>query len=180
MLDTNFGRIRHGTLALVLTVGTAFAQATAPLNQTPDGLAMDGFDVVAYFTDGAPAKGLPEHAVEHEGARWLFASAEHADLFRADPAKHSPRHNGWCSCAVSEGYAAEVDFVNCWAVIDGALDLNWDGSVRETFLAEQDKRIPAAETNWPSVEAGLADGSATFCRHADDPSVGISHSQALN
>ncbi len=164
--------------AFCLAAGSAAAQ-TAPLNTTPDGLAMDGFDVVAYFTEGAPAQGDPANAVEYQGARWLFASPDNAALFSADPARYAPRNNGWCSYAVSEGYSAEVDFVDGWSVLDGALYLNWDASVRDTFLADREWRIPAANENWPTVAAGLADGSITTYRHADDSSVGITHPQSL-
>jgi YHS domain-containing protein len=175
----------HGLRAMLLVLamlggaGMALAETAAPLNQTEDGVAMDGFDVVAYFTDGAPAKGDAAHAVDYQGAQWLFASAENAAAFAADPARYAPRSNGWCSYAVSEGYGAEVDFVNGWAVVDGALYLNWDPAVRDLFLAEQDKRIPASQANWPTVSAGITDGSVALYRHADDASVGISHPQAL-
>lgn len=172
--------LRAAAIGLAFTASAAFAQTAAPLNQTADGVAMDGFDVVAYFTGNAPARGLPGYAVEHDGARWLFSSPEHAEMFTADPAAFTPEHNGWCSYAVSEGYGAEVDFVNGWAVIDKALYLNWDQSTRDLFLAEQGKRIPASHANWKAVAAGLADGSVELYRHADDASVGISHPQTLD
>jgi YHS domain-containing protein len=155
------------------------AETVAPLNVTADGVAMDGFDVVAYFTDGAPAKGNASHAIEYQGAQWLFSSAEHAARFSADPARYAPRNNGWCSYAVSEGYAADVDFIEGWSVIDGALFLNYSEDVRAEFLSTKDRRIPATKTNWPTVAAGLADGSITPYRHADDPAVGIAHPQTL-
>lgn len=166
-------------LCLALAAGPLAAQDGAPLNVTPAGVAMDGFDVVSYVADDRPALGLPEHAVGYQGATWLFASAANAAAFAAEPARYAPRHNGWCSYAVSEGYGAEVDFVNGWAVIDGALYLNWDGATRDLFVAEAARRVPAAQSNWPGVAAGLADGSAAFYRHADDATVGISHPQTL-
>lgn len=180
MFHTALRSLRGAALGLALTASAAFAQSAAPLNKTADGIAMDGFDVVAYFTDKAPAKGLPEHAVEYEGATWLFATKAHADAFKANPAGFAPKSNGWCSYAVSEGYSAEVDFVKGWAVIDNALYLNWSEPVRDTFVAEQSKRIPASQANWPTVSAALADGSAKPYLHADDASVGISHPQPLN
>jgi YHS domain-containing protein len=167
-------------LLMALPGATASAQTTAPLNQTTEGVAMDGFDVVAYFADGAPAKGTPDHAVEYQGAQWLFSSAAHAATFSADPAKYAPKNNGWCSYAVSEGYAADVDFVDGWSVIDGALYLNYSEPVRAIFLSEQARRVPASATNWPTVATGLADGSITVSRHAEDPDVKISHPQTLD
>lgn len=176
-----FMRLRAVVLGMGMMVCAtmALAETAAPLNQTADGIAMDGFDVVSYFTDAAPAKGDASYVVEHDGAQWLFASQEHADAFSADPARYAPRNNGWCSYAVSEGYGAEVDFVNGWSVVNDALYLNWDQSTRDLFLAEQDKRIPAAQANWPAVSAGIVDGSVELYRHADDASVGISHPQQL-
>jgi YHS domain-containing protein len=173
-------RLRTGIAALLLAfVAVAAAAQTAPLNTTPDGIAMDGFDVVAYFADAAPAKGTAAHTVDYQGAKWLFSSAEHAAQFSADPARYAPRNNGWCSYAVSEGYAADVDFVDGWSLIDGALYLNYNKDTRTEFLASKDKRIPAAQSNWHKVSAGLVDGTVTLYRHADDPEVGISHPQAL-
>jgi YHS domain-containing protein len=173
-------RALAASMAVVLAGTVASAEEGAPLNQTADGVAMDGFDVVAYFADGAPAKGDPAHSVSHAGATWLFSTPEHAAAFAADPAAYAPQSNGWCSYAVSEGYAAEVDFVKGWTVIDGKLYLNWDAATLASFVAEKDKRVPAAAANWPAVSAGLVNGSVPFYRHSDDPSVGISHPQALN
>lgn len=164
--------------ALVLAAGVAMADPA--VNATPDGVAVDGFDVVNYFTDNAPAEGLPEHSVSYLGKEWHFASAEHAALFAADPAKYAPQVNGYCSYAASEGYAAEVDVINGWAVIDGKLYLNWNKDARDTFVAEQAKRIPKVGENTPKVLAGLLDGSTPFYPHSSDPNVGISHPQKLN
>ena len=154
------------------------AQADEFVNAVPDGVAMDGFDVVAYF-DGAPAKGLVAHSVEHKGKTWLFHSAENAADFAADPEAYEPRYNGWCSYAVSEGYGAEVDFVDGWSVIDGKLYLNWDAETREAFVAELSTRIERAEQNWPDLHAGLLDGSADMYTHAGE-GVAIVHPQQLD
>ena len=106
----------QGVLLAGITLGTGVvaAQADEFVNTLPNGVAMDGFDVVAYF-DGAPAKGDPSHSVDHKGKSWLFSSADNAATFAADPTVYEPRYNGWCSYAVSEGYGAEVDFVNGWS-----------------------------------------------------------------
>jgi len=160
--------------------GAIAALAEGPLNVGSDGVAMDGFDVVAYFSDGAPAKGTADHSVTHEGATWHFTTAEHAAAFAADPAAYAPKYNGWCAFAMSEGYGAEVDFINGWSVIDGALYLNWDEATRAQFLTETGDRIPAADANAARVLAGIADGSAEFYRHSDDPSTGIVHPQQLH
>ena len=163
---------------VALSFGAVAAQADEFVNALPDGGAMDGFDVVAYF-EGAPAKGDASHSVDHKGKTWLFSSAENAAAFAADPAAYEPRYNGWCAYAVSEGYGAEVDFVNGWSVLDGKLYLNWDAETRDAFLAEQSSRIEQAELNWPDLHAGLLDGSAAMYTHAAE-GVDIVHPQQLN
>lgn len=179
MLTTLTRILKIAAVGLALVASPGLAETAAPLNATTDGIAMDGFDVVAYFTDNAPAKGKPELVVEHQGAKWLFATQEHADAFKANPEAYAPKSNGWCSYAVSEGYAAEVDFVNGWTIIDNALYLNWDKSIRDVFVAEKDKRVPASATNWPTVSGKLADGSLKAETHANN-GVAIAHPQQLN
>ncbi len=164
--------------ALLLFVAVGATHANEFVNALPDGVAMDGFDVVAYHTLGEPTKGDAAHAVEYKGKTWLFSSADNASAFAALPAQYEPEHNGWCSYAVSEGYGAEVDFVNGWAVLDGKLYLNWNAEVRNDFVAQRSKRIPEAEKLWKSVHAGLQDGSVKLYTHADE-SVDIAHPQQV-
>ena len=181
--SVRFGRraFAHSVAALAFTLAIGIAPSLAGelVNALPDGVAMDGFDVVAYHTASAPAKGSASHSVEYKGKTWLFSSAENASAFAANPAQYEPQNNGWCSYAVSEGYGAEVDFVNGWALLDGKLYLNWDEETRDAFVAERADRIPRAEENWPSVHSGLQDGSVDMYTHAGE-SVDIAHPQQLN
>jgi YHS domain-containing protein len=166
-------------LALTLFIGVGTAHAGELVNAQVDGVAMDGFDVVAYHTTGAPAKGSTSHKVDYKGKTWLFSSAANALTFAAEPTKYEPQFNGWCSYAVSEGYGAEVDFVNGWAVLEGILYLNWDAETRDALVAEKSERIPQAGQNWPSVHAGLQDGSVDMYTHAGE-GIDIAHPQQLN
>ncbi len=179
-VDMSRRALIQGALAagVSLGLGAVAAQADEFVNASPDGVAMDGFDVVAYF-DGAPAKGDASHGLDYKGKTWLFASSENAAAFAADPAAYEPRYNGWCSYAVSEGYGAEVDFVDGWSVLDGKLYLNWDAETREAFVAERQTRIERAERNWPDLHAGLLDGSADMYTHASE-GVDIVHPQQLD
>lgn len=163
-------------VAAVLLLAVAPARAEEMVNATKDGIAIDGFDAVAYFEIGRPVKGLPEFNVNHKGATWLFSSAAHRDAFAADPGKFEPQFNGWCSYAVSEGYGAEVDFVKGWALLDEKLYLNWDEDTKNSFVAEQTKRRAAAEDNWPGVSTGMTDGSVQIYRHETE-GVDIVHPQ---
>ncbi|WP_299611598.1 YHS domain-containing (seleno)protein [uncultured Tateyamaria sp.] len=166
-----------GIIYVSLVIGPAHAEEK--LNAI-DGVAMDGFDVISYFDASKAAKGAAEFSHEYRGATWLFATAENRDKFAADPAKYEPKYNGWCANAVSKGYAADVDFVNGWAVIDGSLHLFWANSTKHNFFSEVTAKQVRAEDNWPTVFAGLLDGTTRFPRHADHfETVGISHPQEL-
>jgi len=170
-------------LTTLLLTSAGIAQAGEPtdpvVNALPNGVAMDGFDVVAYFVSGEPKLGEKANSVEYKGKTWRFSSAENAEKFSANPEKYEPRNNGWCSYAVSEGYSAEVDFVNGWAIIDGKLYLNWNEETRDAFVENKDKRVPLAEEKWSSVHQGLKDGSQEVFTHAGE-GVDISHPQQPN
>lgn len=171
------GLLTAGLLSIVDQATLNAAESDEFVNALPDGVAMDGFDVVAYF-DGAPAKGSTSHSVDYKGTSWRFSSAENAAAFAADPGAYEPLYNGWCAYAASEGYGAEVDFVNGWSVLDGKLYLNWDAETRDAFLSEQSTRIERADMNWPDLHAGLLDGSAALYTHAGE-GVAIVHPQQL-
>lgn len=164
--------------AAMLFASIGAASADEVVNALPDRVAMDGFDVVAYFDNGAPRKGSSAHAVDYKGKTWHFSSEENAKNFAANPSDYEPQHNGWCSYAVSEGYGAEVDFVNGWAIIDGKLYLNWNEETRDLFVDEQKDRVNKAQSNWASVHAGLKDGSVALYTHAGE-GVDISHPQQV-
>src|SRR3546814_19261657 len=90
-----------------LSVAAFTPQAYAkPVYVGVDGgnIAVSGYDAVSYFEgDGVPVKGDAAFAVEHDGAVYHFASADHAATFRADPAAFMPRYGGPCAWAMSRG-----------------------------------------------------------------------------
>ena len=67
----------------------------APINIDADGVTLKGYDPVAYFTEGQPVKGQKEFQYEWQGAKWLFASQEHLDLFKENPEKYAPQYGGY-------------------------------------------------------------------------------------
>lgn len=96
---------------------------------TAQGVAIDGYDPVAYFAEGGATKGSSEHSHEWSGATWHFASAENAASFTADPEKYAPQFGGQCSFGASLGKEAEAS-PTAWRIIDGKLYLMKDGAVR--------------------------------------------------
>ncbi len=176
---TMAAQVRNLILSAAVVVGSVLSAAADEVLNTYGEVAMDGFDVVAYFTQSAPALGSAKHTVDYKGSTWRFSSAKNAAAFAADPAAFEPQFNGWCAYAVSKGYAAEVDFVKGWSVLDGKLYLNWSEQVSRTFVSQFDRRGPNAQSRWPSVHEGLKDGSIQPSRHAAT-GVPITHPQTLD
>jgi len=123
--------------------------ATAPVFAT-DGVAINGHDPVAYFTQATHVAG--SEAISHDwmGARWLFGSAENRDRFAADPMSFAPQYGGYCAFAMAHGAIAKTD-PDAWTVFEGKLYLNYDLSVRTRWKQDIPGNIAKADTHWPGI-----------------------------
>jgi len=82
--------------ALLLMVGmVSCSSSNNPVNIDSDGIALKGYDPVAYFTVGKPLKGSKQFSHDWKGAKWLFSSKEHLDLFASSPEKYAPQYGGY-------------------------------------------------------------------------------------
>jgi YHS domain-containing protein len=80
-------------LLVILVASTGWAKS--PVNTDWRGLAIKGYDVVAYFTLGKPTKGDRQFTYEWKGATWRFANARHLEAFQAEPEKYAPQYGGY-------------------------------------------------------------------------------------
>jgi len=78
-------------VALACTAPSSYSQ----VNVDDNGVALKGYDPVAYFTMGKPVKGDEQFGYDWNGARWLFASQEHKNFFMASPEKYAPQYGGY-------------------------------------------------------------------------------------
>jgi YHS domain-containing protein len=97
---TSLSRILTSAILGFLTVTfllnwTATGNAFERINQTFWGVAIKGYDTVAYHTEGRAIKGQPKYSHEWNDAKWYFASAENRDLFAADPERYAPQYGGY-------------------------------------------------------------------------------------
>ena len=132
--------------------------AGGPVNSTFFGTAIDGFDPVAYFTEGRPVEGSRRYSHDWNGVTWRFSSAENRDLFIADPEAYAPQYGGYCAWAVAEGYTADID-PEAWHIADGKLYLNYDMPIKERWLQDVPGHIAEGDANWPEILADLAGSS---------------------
>ena len=135
--------------AVMLDTG-AFAEGKTLLNVDKTGLAVQGHDVVAFFTDGKPEKGAPQFASSYGGATYYFASAEHKSAFEKDPAKYVPQFGGYCAFGVSKNKLVPIE-VDAFQVVNGRLLLQYDKGIRDKFNKDTAGNLKLADTNWPGL-----------------------------
>jgi len=142
-------RFLFALFAVALALPAA-AQTKSLLNLDKAGLAIQGYDPVAFFTDGKPVKGKPEFTRLHKGARYQFASKENAAAFKADPAKYEPAFGGYCAYGVSRGKLVEID-PDAFQIVGGRLLLQYSKGVRDDFNKDTKGNLAKADANWPGL-----------------------------
>lgn len=138
-------------LAALPCAGVARAAGKVPaIHKDRKGVALSGYDAVAYFTEQKPMKGSAAFTHEWMGATWQFSSAANRDRFAADPAKYAPQFGGYCAWAVSNNYTAPAD-PQVWKIVDGRLYVNYNRQVQEKWQQDLAQRIANGERNWPGL-----------------------------
>ena len=132
-------------LAALLVAGQA-----DPIDKDGKGVAVKGYDVVAYFTQSKPVKGSAAFAHSWMGATWWFASAEDRDQFAASPEKFAPEYGGYCAYGVSQGHTVEID-PEAWRIVEGKLYLNYSKGVQQKWVQDVPGNIIKAKQNWPKL-----------------------------
>jgi len=124
---------------------------SAAMNQT-DGVAIDGYDPVAYFVDGEPARGTPSFEMEHLGTVYRFSSQENLDAFARDPAAYLPQLGGYSVFGMAKGKRYDIN-PTTFDIIDGKLYLSHNRKVRELWQVNPEGFIDRAEENWRALYA---------------------------
>jgi YHS domain-containing protein len=130
----------------------AIAQNKMLVNTDKTGVAIQGYDPVAFFTDHQPVKGDPKFVTKRDGAIYFFASKEHKQLFQQDPMKYEPCFGGFCAYGVSRDKLVEID-VNAFQIVDGKLLLQYSQGVRDDFNKDAQASLAKAASNWPGLVA---------------------------
>ncbi|QYK42628.1 MAG: YHS domain-containing protein [Paracoccaceae bacterium] len=144
-------------LVLSLVLLAPVSAMAADEHYLADGVAIGGYDAVAYHTAGMPTKGDAMFTATYQGAAWNFASAENRDMFIADPAKYAPAYGGWCSAGASKGKKVPTR-PEFFAIVDGQLYLNSSEAAHfNLFLKDTAGTISKGEGNWKRIFATEAD-----------------------
>ena len=151
--------LRMSMFAGVAVLGAAFvacgagmpANGAAPSGTNPiyerDGVALGGYDPVAYFVDREAVAGSPMYQVNWKGAIWRFSSVEHAQLFEEEPERFAPQYGGYSLYGMSRGKAYGTD-PRVFDIIDDKLYLSRNEAVREIWQRNPTGYIETADTRW--------------------------------
>ena len=155
---------RHLGIALFAALAAGLAALPRPLGAATTervvvdwhtGLAIDGYDPVAYFVEGVAEPGKEGFEYAHAGAVWRFRNAGNKAAFAADPAVYTPRFGGYDPVAVARGVGVAGD-PRLWLVVSDRLYLFYSAQARGAFAADPTKVLEAADKNWPAVLLTLA------------------------
>jgi YHS domain-containing protein len=156
------GMFRSLLAVLLLATAQTVVSATVPahagipgsrsqINLDARGIALGGYDPVAYFDGGKPTPGIATISASYGGARYLFATAKHRRTFLKNPKKYLPEFGGFCVVGTAFGEKVDVD-PQTGEIVNGKLYLNNNRRALDIFNKDQSGTITKANGNWPTVK----------------------------
>ncbi|PSU45494.1 YHS domain protein [Photobacterium frigidiphilum] len=144
-------------LLLLLVSGSVFA-GDAIYTGLFSNKALDGYDTVAYFTEGKPVKGNSAYITEYKGADWYFSSKQNRDLFVKNPDKYAPQYGGFCAWAVAAKNDRAPGDPQQWTIVKDTnnvakLYLNYDKTIKQRWEQDISGFIVKGDKNWPTLLA---------------------------
>lgn len=138
-------------LALLVLLLVPAALADEPEIYTGrNGLAVGGYDTVAYFSEGQPVKGSKDFTLDYKGATWRFSSQENLEAFEQDPDAFAPQYGGYCAWAMAMGNLAKGN-PKFWRIHEDRLYLNISRSIQKKWEKDIPGFIEKADANWPGI-----------------------------
>jgi hypothetical protein len=117
----------------------------------PKGIAINGYDAVAFFKQAKPVKGSEEFSFDYKDAKWLFVSKEDLDEFSQSPEKFAPQYGGYCAYGTAQGHKAPT-MADTWTIENGKLYFNYNQQVKKMWSKDREHFIKLADENWPTVK----------------------------
>ncbi|MCG6194388.1 YHS domain-containing protein [Leptospira sp. FAT2] len=139
--------------ALAITIlFLSSAVSASEINKTfLKGVAIEGYDPVAYFVSGRPIEGKGEFSYKWKGADWYFSSAENLKRFRENPERYVPQFGGYCAYGIALGEKVNID-PNQWKIVDGKLYLNYDHETQGLWEKDIPGFIRKAAEKWEGIK----------------------------
>lgn len=144
-------------LLLIFTLGNTWAaerintlEKQGLFSYQPNGIAIRGYDTVAYFTQGKPVEGTEKFSTEWEGATWRFSSQENLELFTTDPEKYAPQYGGYCAYGVAQDSLVKIE-PDQWTIYDDKLYLNYNAKLNNEWKKDIPGYIQSADSRFESL-----------------------------
>jgi YHS domain-containing protein len=143
--------MKNVILSLFVAMTSLIASAQKSEVFIKSGVAINGYDPVAYFEQGQAIKGEDQFVYNWQGADWHFSNQQNLDSFKTNPEKFAPQYGGYCAYGLYEGHKAPTD-PNAWTIVDGKLYFNYNLKVREMWRDKKEEKIKIADKNWPGLK----------------------------
>lgn len=139
------------TLSISTPTYAVVETSTSAVNTNEHGLALHGYDPVAYFTENGPKKGKKKYAVRHTGGTYYFSSEKNKNAFMENPDRYLPEYGGFCAMGVALGKKLDGD-PNVWKIIGNKLYLNVNKDVAVAWQRDIPGNLTNADENWPDLK----------------------------
>src|SRR5215472_9939234 len=140
---------------VVFLVGTLLlhGQTKPAVSVDAKGVAVRGYDPVAYSTEGKAVKGDPQFSTSYGGASYQFKSAENKAAFEKEPTKYAPQYGGYCAMAMTMGKLEDAD-PNFFLVHNGKLLLQRNEKAHMMFMKDPSANHQKADQQWAKLQEG--------------------------
>lgn len=139
---------------IIVGSGQIVAQSRTKNYNVDNGIAIQGYDPVAYFTQNKAVKGSKQFSVIAEGVTYFLSSEVNKNLFLKDYKKYEPQYGGWCAYAMgATGEKVEID-PKTFKILQGKLYLfyhTWTNNTLPKWNADEVSLKVKADKNWNSI-----------------------------
>ncbi len=141
-----------GLAAASILLANTIGFAAEETQQDANGVILNGYDAVSYFTKNAAVPGYAGISASYDGAIYHFTSEENRDLFKANPEKYAPQYGGFCAYGAAISRKFPVD-PTVFAIVDGKLYVNNSAAVSETWTEDRADYIKDADKAWKKIRS---------------------------
>ena len=145
-----------GVVAVLFSIAIGNAQLALRVKHfnLEKGVALQGYDPVAYFNQSKGLKGNKQFAAIAEGVTYYFINATNKETFLKDPKKYEPQYGGWCAYAMgANGEKVEVD-PETFKILNGKLYLfyhSWANNTLNKWNKDEANLKLKADKNWTVI-----------------------------
>jgi hypothetical protein len=148
------GLSAYAGLTFILAAGPGASAGERIVVDWHTGLAIDGYDPVAFLTDGKPVQGRADLELRRDGVIWRFTNVGNRAAFAAAPNVYMPQYGGYDPVGVARGLAV-AGSPSMWLIQGQRLFLFYDNARRQKFANDPSRVTASADRKWPEVQRTL-------------------------